>query len=305
MNDPRNAIRQMAADLGFYRVGFADCLPVDDNAVASYTAWIEAGRNAGMDYLAKYPDVRSDPRLLLDGARSIIVCAASYYTPSPDPANPINSIAMYARGDDYHETLRQRLSDLASFITDTHNAQCRICIDTAPLRERYWAVRAGLGFIGLNNQLIIPGAGSYFFIASIITTARFTPDEPNTGHCLRCGRCISACPGRALEKGTAVDASKCLSYLTIEHRGDLPHGTTLNGHLYGCDICQAVCPHNANPPITPIEQFLPRASYSALTPEFAAEMTQQQFSLIFRHSPIKRTKLAGLRRNALAILSSR
>ncbi len=294
-----SSIADYARSLGFYNVGVAAARPVDDDAVKLYDSWLAKGRHADMAYLERYPDVRRDPRLLLPGARSVIVCAMSYYYPlNADSPAPLRSIAMYARGDDYHEVVRARLTDLGDYIAAKWGGEYRACVDTAPLRERYWAVRSGVGFVGLNNQLIIPGAGSYFFLGVLLTTAEFTPDAPMLAACDGCRRCVSACPGRALDGLGGIDARKCLSYLTIEHRGDLPEGTDLAGHLYGCDECQRVCPHNISPVQSPIAAFAPRLDYDSLTPERVLSLTQPEFSTIFRHSPIKRAKLAGLRRNA-------
>lgn len=288
-----------ASRLGFFKVGVAAARPVGDGAVAIYDSWLANGRHAGMTYLEKYADVRRDPRLLLDGAKSVIICAMSYYHPLPAEAtDAMRSIAMYARGDDYHEVVRAKLNELGQYITDEWGGQFRACVDTAPLRERYWAVEAGLGFIGLNNQLIIPGAGSYFFLGALITTVDFRPDLPMRVACDSCGRCVAACPGCALDGNGGLDARKCLSYLTIEHRGDFPAGTDLAGHLYGCDECQRVCPHNSSPNISTVSEFAPRQEYNSLTPDRVLNLSQPQFSTIFRHSPVKRTKLAGLQRNA-------
>lgn len=269
--------------------------PVDKLAVERYRRWIAEGQHAEMHYLERYDDVRSDPRLLLEGARSLIVVAFPYYT-----NEPINlPIARYARGRDYHEVVREYLTEIAAEIP----GQSRICVDTAPLRERYWAQRAGLGFIGRNNQLIIPGLGSWFFLGFIITTAELTPTDSRTiGGCGDCRRCVDACPGKCLSAdGHTLNANTCLSYLTIEHRGDLPDKIPT---LYGCDVCQQVCPHNSNAQPTPIADFHPSPAMQQLSEADIASMTPEQFSTTFRHSAIKRTKLAGLQRNLSALIKN-
>lgn len=292
-------IEQYARGLGFYKIGVAECRPVDVEGADRYDRWISARRHAAMSYLEKYGDVRRDPRLLLDGARSIVMCAMSYYHALPADASPaMRSIAMYARGDDYHDIMRGRLEELGQFVKSQLGGEHRACVDTAPLRERYWAVEAGLGFIGLNNQLIIPGAGSYFFLGALLTTVEIEPDMPMRASCVGCGRCLRACPGRALDGEGGVDSSRCLSYLTIEHRGDFADDVDLKGHLYGCDECQRLCPYNIAAKESPVGEFAPRAAYDTLTPERVLELTQEEFSTIFRRSAIKRTKLAGLQRNA-------
>jgi len=256
-----------------------------------------------MQYMERYRDLRSDPRLLLPGAKSIISVAFNYFHHGQcDGAH--GAIAAYSHGDDYHEVVRERLSAVAKEIEDTYGGTTRVCVDTAPLLERFWAVRAGVGFIGRNHMLIVPGIGSYVFIGCILTTLEITADSPCTLSCDGCGRCISSCPGNALS-ADGLDARKCLSYLTIEYRGGFPDDLDLHGCLYGCDTCQRVCPHNAGAPPTEIPEFTPRPALASLTPEKAAAMTQAEFSAIMRRSAIKRTKLAGLQRNALQLLRNR
>lgn len=279
---------------GAYRWGIAAAEPVDEAAAALYLDWIAAGKHGEMGYLDRYHDVRRDPRLLLDGAvaRSVIVAAFNYY----HPATSRLPIARYARALDYHEVVRDRLRAVAEAITAETGALCRVTVDTAPLRERYMAVKAGLGFVGLNNLLIIPGAGSYFFLGEIITDLELPPSQPCTMLCGDCGRCVERCPGRALDGRGGIDARRCLSYLTIEYRGETMPVDSLPV-LYGCDACQLACPHNAAPPVTEIPEFQPSEALLSLTRDDIAGMTQQDFSRIFRHSAVKRTKLSGLLRN--------
>lgn len=287
-------------DTGACRFGVADAEEVEPEAEALYRRWTAAGHHGSMNYLEKYPDIRRDPRLLLEGARSIICSAFSYFDPSVAAGD--TAIAQYALGDDYHEVVRERLEKAAARIRDIYGGSTRVCVDTAPLRERYWAARCGVGVIGLNNHLIVPGAGSYVFLGEIITTVRFRPTQPLAGGtCHRCGRCVEACPAGALTPDGACDASRCLSYLTIEHRGPLPDGTRLHGHLYGCDVCAGVCPYNAAPKPATIPEFVPRPEVTAITADRVLTMTQPEFSATFRRSAIKRAKLAGLRRNAEAL----
>ena len=251
--------------------------------------------------MERYAEVRHDPRLLLDGAESIIVAAFNYYTPANHGGAVAGSSAplkwaRYALGRDYHEEIRERLSAVAGEITSITGAQCRVTVDTAPLRERYWAVEAGLGFIGVNNQLIIPGTGSWVLLGEIITTLPLDADEPCRLSCDGCMRCVKACPGRALDGHGGMDAGRCMSYLTIEFRGEGPIGC--GDRIYGCDICQEVCPHNSCSSPSKIPAFTPRESILSLTHDDILTMEQGEFSRIFTHSAIKRTKLAGLRRNA-------
>ena len=280
---------------GVFRYGVSDISPVDETAVLHYRQWIARHRHGTMQYMERYAEVRDNPHLLLEGAESIISCAIPYHTPLAGCA-----ISSYALGDDYHEVVRNRLETVAERVRGLFGGETRVCVDTAPIRERYWAVRAGLGFIGINNQLIIPGAGSYFFLGEILTTVRLKPTAPLPDHmdCGRCGRCVRACPTRAIMGDGSIDTSRCLSYLTIEHKGDLPEGTDLHGCLYGCDTCARVCPHNAHPPTDILPEFTPRPAVAALTAAQATELTQEQFSTMMRHSAIKRTKRTGPQRNA-------
>lgn len=246
-----------------------------------------------MDYMERYPELRRNPGLLLEGAKSILCCAFPYAQIERSPL-----FSDYAVGDDYHEVLRKRLAPVALFMESiVENSKTRICIDTAPIRERYWAWRAGLGVIGLNNQLIIPGTGSKVFLSEILWTATADYGSPAEGDCGRCSACVRACPGGALDGKGSIDCSRCLSYLTIEHRGELPEWLSLDKRIYGCDICQDVCPHNTCPPEA-LPEFRLRTAVAALSRETIDSMTQEQFSATFTHSAVKRAKLAGLKRNS-------
>lgn len=309
-------IKELLAGAGVYRSAIAEVSPVDAAAVEAYRAWIASGMHGSMTYLEKYDDLRSDPRLLLEGARSVVSCAFNYFWGGNGGCcgeHPYKEMdgklvwAEYALGDDYHDVVRARLSAVAQTITERTGAECRVCVDTAPLRERYWAVKSGLGFIGLNNQLIIPGAGSRFFLGEILTTLDLEPDRlSGPVSCEGCGKCVAACPGKALRADgdgrVRLDARRCLSYLTIELRGELPEDVRLGRHIYGCDECQLVCPHNRMSPLSEIEEFRPRKEILELSAQRIAEMSQEEFSSIFRRSAIKRAKLAGLQRNALRII---
>lgn len=280
--------------------GVARAEAVDPQAVELYDRWIASGAHGSMEYMERYGDVRSDPRLLLDGARSVLVAAFNYQPARrQDVGAPV--IADYALGDDYHTVLRRRLDAVARDIENAYGGRTRVCVDTAPLRERYWAVRAGVGFIGLNNQLIVPGRGSRFFLGEILWTGEIEPDEPCRLSCDGCMRCVRACPGKAIEGNGGLCAARCLSYLTIEHRGELPPSAALGNRIYGCDVCQDVCPHNAGSRPGCIPEFTPRQELMALTRERVESMTQEEFSALFRNSAVKRTRISGLQRNLRAL----
>lgn len=305
-------LRRRLKDAGVFKSGIARVEAVDADTVTGYDRWLSEGMNGEMAYLEKYHDIRSNPALLLPGARSVVSCAFNYWWGPVD--SPLRW-ASYALGDDYHDVVRSRLQSVADAITAETGAECRVCVDTAPILERYWAVRSGVGFIGLNQQLIIPGAGTHFFLGEIITTLDLAPDAPCTLTCGECRRCLRACPGGALRENdeapgnpateVTLDSRRCLSYLTIEYRGEFPEGTRLGKHIYGCDVCQEVCPHNSKAPLSDIKEFRPRPAILRLDTEAILEMQQEDFSAIFRKSAIKRTKLAGLRRNARAIAAEK
>jgi len=295
-------IRRLVIEAGAVRAGVVTLGPVDSHAEELYRKWLAEGRHGEMGYLEKYAEVRHDPRLLLEGARSMIVAAFNYYGGEPEVSQPLKW-ARYAVGRDYHEEVRERLGRVAEAITAATGAQCRVTVDTAPLRERYWAVKAGVGFLGINNQLIVSGAGSWCVLGEIITTLELEADEPDTRNCLGCMRCVKACPGHALDGHGGIDARRCMSYLSIEkkyHEDDEALMPRLGDRIYGCDICQEVCPHNSCARATEIDNFRPRPSVIGLTREDILGMEQSEFSRIFTHSAIKRAKLAGLQRNARA-----
>lgn len=300
----REAVRGMVADAGACVCGFTDCAPLPSEAAMTYRRWIAAGKNASMAYAARYTDVREDPRLLLDGAATII-CAAFAYASGRRHA----LFADYALGEDYHDVLRRRLTDVAAAITRRWGGRARACVDTAPLRERYMAAKAGIGIIGDNGLLIVdrPPVGSRVFLAEILWTVPLPPDPSRLGErCRGCGACAAACPGAALDSSGNVDARRCRSYLTIEHRGPFPDGMRLTGRIYGCDICQDVCPYNSvASPVAVLGEFMPSEDLMQ-TGDAAdiAAITPDRFRELFRHSAVRRAGIEGLRRNALAALGS-
>ncbi|MDE7411239.1 MAG: tRNA epoxyqueuosine(34) reductase QueG [Paramuribaculum sp.] len=281
----------------------APVAPVDYDDVSYFRSWLGRGHHAGMAYMERYPDIRTNPALLLEGARSIVCCAIPYAV-----SHPHAWVSAYALGSDYHDVVREILTDVAEEIVAIAGGKFRICVDSAPLRERYWAVRSGLGMRGMSGHVIVPGLGTACFLGEIITTAPFAPRRHTTlTECERCGRCIRACPTGALRTDGTVNAGQCLSYLTIEHRGDFSSEVNLHSRLYGCDACTLACPHTRNRTVTDADicpELMPRKSMSEITPEKVVSMTQDEFSAIFSGSSIKRVKLSGLRRNALHLLNS-
>ncbi|MBO4612697.1 MAG: tRNA epoxyqueuosine(34) reductase QueG [Bacteroidaceae bacterium] len=297
--------RQLKAEakrLGFSHVGLAPAERVPDDVVSDYEEWLEAGRQGEMHYMENHLELRRDPRLLLDGARTVVSLAMSYH-PGEGPTQ--KGIAWYAQGRDYHEVIRQRLQQLMKIISPLGGTEgARICVDTAPVMEKYWAWRCGLGWIGRNRQLVIPGEGSAFFLCELLLTREAdcydTPlfDNPMFAGCGNCRRCLEACPTGALSE-SGLDARRCLSYLTIEHRGELPDDVRplLSECFYGCDRCLRACPHLAKAKGTPVEEFRPSPSLLEMTPEDWQRLSPEQYRELFRGSAVKRAKYEGLRRN--------
>lgn len=284
---------------GACAAAFADAGPLTPAELAPFGRWLADGRHAGMSYMEKYAELRADPRTLLEGARTVL-CTAFAYGPVGH-RHPL--IADYALGEDYHTALRTALTSVAQAMeTAVPGSATRICIDTAPLRERVLAVRAGLGFVGLNNLLIVPGVGSRVFLAEILWTEAVPAAPPAAKTtCEGCGACVAACPAHALDGTGGLDARRCLSYLTIEHRGELPDGLPLaHRRIYGCDICQDACPHNRGVANAILPAFNPLPEVMDLTLADMAGIGDVDFRRIFRRSAIFRLKAANMRRNALA-----
>lgn len=295
----REHIRSLVLEAGACAAGFAEAGAVDDEAVQLYRQWLADGRNAGMDYLERYDEVRRDPRLLIDEAPAATVISCAFaYADSSTPHHPL--FADYALGADYHKVLRKALEPVASYLREAEpGSVTRICVDTAPIRERYWAAKAGIGFTGLNNQLIVPGVGAGVFLAELLWTESVEPDEPCLQACNHCGACAKACPAGALDGCGGLDARRCLSYLTIEHRGSLPAGVELPGRIYGCDICRHVCPcSSGNEDVVVLDAFRPTEALLSLDVEGILSLDETAFSALFSRSAVKRAKLEGLRRNA-------
>ena len=303
-NDIATLIKSQAASLGFDACGFAAAAPVADEAVARYERWVEQGHHGCMQWAAGHSDLRRDPARLLEGARTVISLALNYYPARFQPPGTLR-VAYYAYGCDYHEVLREKLTKLAHFIEEITHCTTRPCVDSAPIRERYWAQQAGIGFIGRNNCLIIPGKGSFFFLGEIVTTAQLPPDKPCTMTCSDCGKCVESCPAGALTPQGTVDASRCLSCLLIEnHDEQLPDwvADVIGNRVVGCDECQLCCPHNAHAVPTTVEDFAPTEAVMTLTRERIEAMTSGEFKRTFAHSAIARVRLKTLRRNAALVM---
>jgi epoxyqueuosine reductase len=312
-------IRERALALGFDAVGIA---PVHRSAHGpAYARWVEAGYHGEMGYLAREDAVakRQDLTRVVPDARSAIVVARNYYPELEDrPANEDPSrgvFARYARNDDYHEILKPRLIELQDWINDELvPVGGRAYIDTGPVLERELAARAGLGWFGRNTMLIRPRMGSYFFLGVILLDVELEYDAPfERDHCGTCNNCLYSCPtgallGRDVSGAPVMDARRCISYLTIELKGPIPRELRplMGNRIYGCDICQEVCPHNRSKfvQITSEEAFWPRQGVHGERLIELMGMTQEEFSRRFKNSPVKRTKRRGLLRNVAVALGN-
>lgn len=302
------AIRQEAVRLGFAACGFAEAEPVGGEMVQVLDRWIANGYHADMGYMERNRHLRLDPTQLVPGCQTLIVAALNYYPKQPLPKERCQ-IAYYAYGRDYHRVVKDKLHQLLSYIkTLVPEAEGRAFCDTAPLLERYWAVKAGLGFIGRNRQLIIPGKGSYFFLGVLAVAGlrseglQIKDEGPKVmGECGDCDRCLKACPTGALT-ANGIDCRRCLSYLTIEHRGEIPDemGRKLGHRIYGCDTCQQVCPHNKNAHSTEEKAFEMPAEVAALTPSDWQSLTEDRYRELLKDNAMERAGYEGLMRNIRA-----
>lgn len=295
-----NLIRQEAQRLGFTFVGMARAEQMQEEA-RRLEAWLNRGKHGQMGYMANHFDKRTDPRKLVEGAKSVVSLMYNYWTPKrqSDPEAP--KISRYAFGEDYHFVLKQKLKDLLGFIRENIGEVAGRCfVDSAPVLERDWARRSGIGWMGKNTMLIHPKAGSWYFLAELILDLELVYDHPIQDYCGTCTRCIEACPTGAISpEGYIVDGSKCISYFTIELRDAIPE--TWRGQfenwMFGCDICQEVCPWNRfsspheEPAFQPDEKLLDMKKSDWL------ELTEEVFRELFRRSPVKRTGYGGLKRN--------
>ncbi len=302
LSDHAAAICAEARRLGFAACGFAPVGDVPAEVIDAWQRWIEGGKHACMSYMERYGEVRRNPALMLDGANTVVCVAMNYYPASKLPHDHPR-FAYYAYGRDYHEVMRERLRELAAYMERMTGCSNRVCCDTAPLFERYWAVRAGIGFIGRNTQLIVPGAGSYFFLGEILTTMSLPPARPIAGECGNCRRCVEACPTHAICDDGTIDARRCLSCQTIENRGELPSEVipSMGTRVYGCDTCQQVCPYNREASPSQEAAWQPSVEMKELSYERLKNLSRDDFARIFRHSAVKRVKYEGLMRNVNAL----
>lgn len=292
----KEKIRSSLMKSGAVAVGFAKAGPVDAEVTSSFEKWIEEGCNGEMEYLRRHIPLRKTSESVLPGAKTV-VCMAFDYTPK----EWIIGISAYAYGEDYHNQIRERLKGTLSDFKAEFGGKWRLCIDSAPISERYWAMRSGIGRRGLNGALILEGCGPFCFLAELLTTIEITPDSPSIQWCEKCGNCIRSCPGGALKGDGTMDARKCINYLTIEKKEEFtPEEKELlrkgGGSFFGCDRCFTVCPHRT---LEGKEEILPEIKN--LTPDVIPEMDETTFIKEFKRTPLHYAGYNRLLRNALAL----
>ena len=299
-------IKRHAAELGFLACGITDPSPPPD--ADRLDAWLAKGYAGTMRYLHRQARRRKNPRINVPQSLAVVVLLENYYTPDGAADLEAPRVAKFARGQDYHRVTLGRLDRLAEFMRSLGAAVAHPYVDDGPVPERELGRRAGLGWIGKNTMLIRPGAGSFFFIGSIFTDLPLPPDPPfATDHCGSCTRCLDACPTRAFAAPHVLDATRCISYLTIEQRGPIPESLLprLEGYAFGCDICNDVCPWNerfAEP--TTVPELLPVHTLAGVEEDAFDAMDDAEFTRRYGGTAFERPGLAGMRRNVRAALAS-
>ncbi|MFN0124477.1 MAG: tRNA epoxyqueuosine(34) reductase QueG [Blastocatellia bacterium] len=298
-------IKNKARELGFHKTGIVPAGALTEEG-ARLQEWLARNFHGEMGYMARNPEMRADPRVLFPPAKSVVCVALNYYQPGAHSDDPETArISRYAWGDDYHDVLRDKLNALLAWIRESAPAvEGRICVDSAPMMDKAWAVRAGLGWLGKHTNVITKEYGSWVFLGELLLSAELEYDsyiEPD--HCGKCTACIDACPTAAIVAPYQLDATRCISYGTIELRDDTlpePIQSNLRNWVFGCDICQDVCPWSRFSRQTEEVRFEPRPGMTAPALEELVALTPEQFAEKFRRNPVKRTKLHGLQRNAKA-----
>lgn len=292
-------IKQKALELGFDSIGIAKADFLEEEA-PSFEDWLKKGYHGKMKYIENHFDKRLDPRLLVPGAKTVISLSYNYY-PDKQQVDNTYKVAKYAYGKDYHFVLKDKMRELSRFIIEQNgDINIRVFTDSAPVMERAWARRAGIGWEGKHSLIIQKNKGSFYFLAEIIMDLELKYDLPfDTDHCGRCTKCIDACPTEAILPDKVINATRCISYLTIELKDELP--LQLKGKfkdwMFGCDICQEVCPWNKFSFPHQEPQFKPHPDLLDMTKKDWEDITEEVFRDLFKKSAVKRTKYSGLKRN--------
>lgn len=292
-------IKEIAATLGFQFCGISKADFLSEEA-PRLEQWLKAGLHGSMTYMENHFDKRLDPRLLVDGAKSVVSLLLNYYPEQrQNPSAP--QLSKYAYGQDYHEVIKKKLfAFLDEIRCQIGDVGGRVFVDSAPVMDKAWAKKSGLGWLGKNGNLIHPKTGSFFFIAELIIDLDLVPDGPIKDYCGTCTRCVDACPTGALDQPYVVDGSKCISYLTIELKNELLPAEfkgKMQNWMFGCDICQDVCPWNRFASPHQVAAFAPKEKLLAMSSDDWAELTEETYQQLFQKSAVKRTKYSGLIRN--------
>lgn len=307
MVDYKQLITRKAYELGFFHVGFSTAGFLEEEA-PRLESWLNKNHHGEMSYMANHFDKRLDPRLLVDDAKTVISLLFNYYTDQQqsDPEAP--KISKYAYGEDYHYVIKDKLKELLAFIQrEIGEVNGRGFVDSAPVMDKAWAKKAGLGWIGKNSNLIHPKKGSFFFIADLILDLKIEADGPIKDYCGTCTKCIDACPTDAIIEPYVVNGSKCISYLTIELKDELlpkEFEGKMDNWMFGCDICQDVCPWNRFSVLHNEERFMPHPDLLDLKKQDWMDLQEEGFQILFQRSPVKRTKFTGLKRNITFLKTS-
>jgi epoxyqueuosine reductase len=293
-------LKEKAVELGFELSGAAPAAPPSN--YSSFLDWLKKGYAGEMGYLDRRKEERGDPRSLLPGAKSVF-CVALSYNPQPEhsPLLEKHPISCYAWGEDYHKVLGEKLKILCGYLQElVPGSDAKWYVDTGPILERSYAAQAGLGWLGKNTLLLNKRFGSFLFLGEILTDVELAPDQPVEDLCKTCTACLDACPVGALEEPGLLNATKCISYLTLEHRSGLPENAALHGYLAGCDLCQTVCPYNVNAPSGREPSFQPRAQVLELTAQNASQFSEHDFKEFTKDSALERIKYPMWKRNTQA-----
>ena len=295
-------IKSFSLELGFSFCGIskATYLSDEENVLKE---WLKNDFHAGMKYMENHFGKRLDPRLLVEHSKSVITVLLNYFPEKEISTKNNYKISKYAYGKDYHFVVKEKLKLLLDkIISQTGEINARTFVDSAPVMDKVWAEKSGLGWIGKNTCLINKNLGSFFFIGHIILDLELVYDKAVTNHCGNCTACIDACPTGALNPAYRLDANKCISYLTIENKDEIPENLKqkLNDWIFGCDICQDVCPWNKKAKKHNVLEFLPSEELMSMTKEKWQNLTKEEFNKLFKNSAVKRTKYAGLKRNIAA-----
>ena len=302
-------IKAEALRLGFDACGIAKAEPIRQEVAEEFREWLRQGHHASMQYMENHLEKRLNPQLLMEGVRSI-VCVALNYKPSAKQNQEGYQLAAYALGRDYHDIVKEKLHQLAAYIIrqwgdEEQPVSYRAFTDSAPVMERYWAMQAGIGWIGRHHQLIIPKSGSMFFLGELFLNIPLAYDHPATSHCGNCTRCIEDCPTGALSAEGPFRAERCLSYLTIENREEIPPEMKdkMGSTIYGCDRCQQACPWNTMGAPTREPALQPKEELMTMTREQWQHLSEEDYRRLFKGSAVKRAKYSGLMRNIQAVAS--